>query len=320
MKIIGVEEHFTTLAALKYAPGPPPGAGQGKNSSQKGILDYIDLRLNDMDEADMDMQVLSFGFPRVEDFDPDKGTDLARDVNDQLSGVIKKYPKRFAGFATLAPQAPESAAAELERSVKKLGLKGTMIFSNTRNEYLDARKYWVIFETAEQLNVPVYIHPKEPSKDMIKPYLGYPALSGAMLGFAAETSLHAIRLICSGLFDKYPKLKIMLGHMGEAIPFWLWRMDKHGPNTFASSPDFKNLKRLPSEYFRDNFYVTTSGMLWHPVLKFVKSVLGPDRILFGTDYPPESSKEAVEFIESAPISKQDRNKICHVNAERLLDL
>ena len=154
---------------------------------------------------------------------------------------------------------------------------------------------------------------------MMKPYMGYPALNGAMAGFAAEASLHALRLICSGLFDEYPDLKIMLGHLGEAIPFWLWRMDKHGPNTF-DDPKFKKLQRQPSEYFRDNFLVTTSGMLWSPALKFVISVLGADKVLFGTDYPPESAKDAVDFIKSAPISQANRNKICHSNAERLLGL
>ena len=151
---------------------------------------------------------------------------------------------------------------------------------------------------------------------MVNPYLAYPRLDSAMLGFAAEVSLHALRLICSGVFDQYPKLNIILGHMGEALPYWLWRID----NIWQRGP-FTNIpKRLPSEYFKDNFYITTSGMFWQPPLLCACLAVGADRILFAVDYPMESSEKAVQFIETAPICDSDKEKICHLNAEKLLGL
>ena len=191
-------------------------------------------------------------------------------------------------------------------------------------EYLDNKNFWPILEAASKLDVPIYIHPKFPPAEMLKPYLGYPGLSSAVLGFAADASLHAMRLILSGVFDKYPNLKIILGHMGEALPFWLWRMDSRikeeiKQNEIAAKY-YKDFKKNPSEYFKENFYVTTSGMFWHPALVFVCQVLGADRILFATDYPYESGKEAVEFLKTAPISKADKEKIAHKNAEKLFKL
>src|SRR4030042_2678955 len=178
------------------------------------LLDMSHTRLQEMDEAGIDMQILSLVCPGPEIFDAPTGTTLARETNDELFEVIKRHPKRFAGFAALAPQDPRSAADELERAVKQLGFKGAKINSHIRGEYLDDQKYWVMFEVAEKLGVPIYIHPREPSSDMLKPYLTYPALAGSMWGYAAATGLHAMGLICSGVFDQYPKLKIILGHLG----------------------------------------------------------------------------------------------------------
>ena len=288
------------------------------------ITDLGEVRLKVMDEAGIDMQVLSLSFPGVEFFDASDGTAMAKVVNDRLSQAVKQYPDRFAGFAALAPQDPDAAADELERAVKKLGLKGAVINGNIRGEFLDDQKYWAIFERAEKLDIPIYIHPKMPPPDMLKPYLAYPGLASAMAGFAAEASLHAMRLICSGVFDRYPGLKIILGHLGEAIPFWLWRIDSRYREEKESDPAsaeiYKNLQKNPSQYFKENFYVTTSGMFWQPVLQFVSSVLGSDRILFAVDYPYESSEEAVQFIESLQMDDGDKERICHLNAEKLLRL
>jgi 5-carboxyvanillate decarboxylase len=248
---------------------------------------------------------------------------MAKTVNNDLSEVVCRYPERFAGLATLAPQAPEEAAEELERAVTELGLKGAMINGNIRGEFLDDKKYWIIFEMAQKLDVPIYIHPKMPPADMIKPYLAYPGLAAALSGFAAEASLHAMRLICSGVFDIYPKLKIILGHLGEALPFWLWRLDsrlQEERSDPASAEVYKNLKKNPSQYFKDNFFVTTSGMFWEPVLKFTSAVLGTDKVLFAADYPYESITEAAEFIDSISMGDNDKEQICHLNAERLLRL
>ena len=288
------------------------------------LTDQGEGRIKDMDEAGIDIQVLSLSFPGVELFDAVDGTSIAKTVNNNLSEVVNRYPERFAGFATLAPQAPEEAANELERAVTELGLKGAMINGNIRGEFLDDKKYWIIFEMAQQLDVPIYIHPKIPPADMIKPYLAYPGLATAMSGFAAEASLHAMRLICSGVFDIYPGLKIILGHLGEALPFWLWRLDSRFQEEKASDPAsaeaYKNLQKNPSQYFKDNFFVTTSGMFWEPVLTFTCSVLGIDKVLFAVDYPYESIKEAVEFIDSIPMGDNDKEQVCHLNAEKLLRL
>jgi 5-carboxyvanillate decarboxylase len=345
VKKIAIEEHFHTEEYVKYLysrkdwPRRELVEEGGKrfvrdwwSSTNFRLLDpdrpnpLTDLaegRLKRMDEADIDMQVLSISFPGVEMFDASDGTAMARSINDELSRVVTRYPERFAGFAAIAPQEPDAAADELERAVIKLGLKGAVVNGHIRGEYLDDRKYWPIFEQAEKLDVPIYIHPKMPSPDMIKPYLTYPGLASALLGFAAEASLHAMRLILSGVFDKYPGLKIILGHLGEALPFWLWRMDsrfleeKKDP---ASAAFYKDFGKSPAHCFKNNFYVTTSGMYWQPVLQFVCSVLGTDKVLFATDYPYESSREAVRVIESLPLRDTDKKKICYLNAQRLLRL
>ncbi len=300
MKKIAIEEHLT-----------------------KDKVDQIEERLKDMDEAGIDMQVLSFIFPFDKHLDPKEAASIARASNNMLAKIVGEYPQRFASFATLALQDPNAAANELERAVDELGLKGTMIFSNLGGDYLDNPKYGVILEMAEKLDVPIYLHPSELSPGIIKPYLTYPILSTAVWGYAAEVGLHAMRMIFGGVFDKYPRLKIILGHLGEGIPYWLWRIDSRwmkDKDMFKSDVFTGELQRKPTQYFRDNFYVTTSGMFWHPVLQYVHTVLGADKILFAVDYPQESSVEAVKCIESMPISDSDKEKICHLNAERLLGL
>lgn len=345
MKIIAIEEHFLTQKYIEYLftrkewPRREYIEVEGKKvvrewwsatncrllpiGGPSKITDTGEGRLKEMDETGIDMQVLSLSFPGVERFEGKDGTYVSKMVNDENSNFVKRYPARFAGMAALAPQEPEAAAEELERAVKVLGLKGAMINGNIRGEYLDEKKYWVIFAKAEKLDVPVYIHPGMPSPEMIKPYTKYPGLAGGILGFAAETSMHAMRLILSGLFDKYPNLKIILGHLGEAIPLWLWRIDSRWQEEQvdpASAEFYKYLRQLPSEYFRNNFYVTTSGMFWPPALKFVQSVLGPDRILFASDYPYEDMADAARFIKSVDIEKETKETICHLNAEKLFKL
>ena len=300
MKIIAVEEHI----------------GPNEFSS-------LEKRLRDMDEAGIDMQVLGAIFPYNERLEAKEASSMARSTNDGLAEIVTKYPNRFASFAVLALNDPDDAANELERAVTQLGLKGTMLFSNIGGDYLDNHKYWVVLERAASLGVPIYLHPGTPTPGMIQPYLKYPVLSAAACGYAAETSLHALRLIASGVFDEYPALKIILGHMGEGIPYWLWRIDNRWPkdkDLFKSESGNIELQKKPGQYFLENFYVTTSGMFWHPVLQYVNTVLGADRVMFAVDYSPESSVEAVQFIKSAPIDDSDREKICHLNAERILRL
>lgn len=286
------------------------------------LLDVGEGRLRDMDSAGIDTAVLSLSIPGVEAFEAVEGTTCAKKTNDELARIVKKQPKRFAGFAALAPQDPIEAANELRRAVKELGLKGAMINSHVRGEYLDDRKFWPIFETAEKLGVPIYIHPRWPSPGMVTPYLDYPGLVASMWGFGVEVSLHSLRLIFSGVFDEYPGLKIIIGHLGEALPFWLWRIDNRYPIDFLRDRDRKvKLKRKPGDYFKENFCVTTSGMYSQPPFMCTYLVLGADNIMFAGDYPYEADyRVAVQFMDSLSICDSDKEKIFRLNAEKLLRL
>jgi len=290
------------------------------------LCDLGEGRLKVMDKCGIDVQVLSLLSPGVQVFEASTATRLSREYNNRLASAVKDHPKRFVGMACLAPQDPKQAADESERAVKDLGFKGAVINSHTKGEYLDDKKYWVIFEQAQKLNVPIYLHPRAPSPDMMKPFIGYPMLDSAMWGFGAEAGLHSLRLILSGLFDEFPRLKIILGHPGETIPFVLARID----NRWSALPFFaksafpffgKKPKKLPGQYFRNNFLVTTSGMNEDPATLIATiSILGADSILFATDYPMEDAAQAVSFIDNVPISDLDKAKICHLNAERVFSL
>ena len=338
MRKIAVEEHFYTEAFLEYLRSrkDPPrrevleDANHNKMerawdsfyyrdrplSSSFKLLEMGQKRISDMDRAGIDIQVLSLSNPGVELFGIRDGERMAKETNDELATLMQKYPKRFLGFAALSPEDPCGAAAELERAVKELGFKGANINSHIKGEYLDDEKYWVIFEKAQELGVPISIHPREPSPDMVKPYSKYPVLLGAALGFGAEVSLHVMRLICSGVFDAYPNLKILLGHLGEGLPFWMWRLD----NRWSLSPLSKKLCKKPGEYFRDNIFVTTSGMFSTPAFMCVHAALGVNNILFAVDYPYESNEIAVDFIEALPIPPGDKEKVYHLNTEKLLNI
>jgi predicted TIM-barrel fold metal-dependent hydrolase len=341
MRIIAIEEHFCTqeyLNCLRSNHGfPRREILQDENlhkiervwhtpdcfytiidpdNAARAIVDTGEGRLQAMDKAQIAMQVLSLATPGIELFESSNAILWAKKINDKLAQIVKQYPSRYAGFATLPWQDPLAAADELERAVFKLGMKGALVNSNVRGEYLDEPKFWGVFEKAEKLGVPIYIHPREPSQDMIKPFTKYPGLWAAFWGYGMEAGFHAVRLICSGIFDKYPRLKIIIGHMGEAIPFWLWRMDNKWPMT----PMSKKLSRKPSEYMRDNFKVTTSGMNSEPALMCAYQTLGADNILFAADHPFEPSEASVKFIQQASISESDKEKIFHLNAEKLLEL
>jgi len=287
------------------------------------LLDVGADRIHRMDEHGINIQVLSVTAPGVQMFERGKATAITQRTNDRLAGFVSNYPDRYIGLAAIAPQDPLSAAKELERSVKDLNMRGAIINSHTQGEYLDHPKFLPIFAAAQSLDIPIYLHPRTPSPAMLSPYLAY-GLEGAGWGFAAETSLHAVRLILSGLFDRFPTLKIILGHLGEGIPFWLARMDRYFSNhvwTEASDLDQpKKLEKTISQYFMDNFVISTSGMNWSPAIKFVIETLGADRLLFAVDYPYESIEKAVAGIDSASLSAVDREKICYLNAERLFKI
>jgi len=312
------EESYKGYIRLWYEPNVWQPQGLGLLDS---LLDLAEGRVRDMDEAGIDMQVLSLSAPGCEDFSPSDGTALSKKTNDEMSKVIKRYPDRFIGLAALAPQSPVEAADELERAVKELGLRGVKTHSHIGDTYLDDKKYWVIFERAEKLGVPIYLHPTTPNPAMLKSYSDYGfSLAGPVLGFGAETALHAMRLIYSGVFDKYPGLKIILGHLGEGLIFWIDRIDFAFKKQWMDEELRPKIKRPPSEYIKDNFIVTTSGMFAVPAFMCVFQEIGADRIMFAVDYPYEKSQEAVRFMEKVPISDIDKEKIYHLTAEKLFKI
>lgn len=318
VKRINKQEEYMNLE-IRWVPTSDQSTTLvGANAVMQKLLDIGDGRIKELDESGIDMQVLTLVSPGVQMLDGPTAVSTMKRTDDYLAEVVRSHPERFVGLATLAPQNPIASAKELERAVKKLGLRGACVNSQTNGEYLDDQKFWPIFETAEQLDVPIYIHARIPSQQMVKAYMGYPGMALAFWGYGAETSLHAVRLICSGVFEKYPRLKIILGHLGEALPFWLWRLDRRWSAGAGGSA--KGFSRKPSEYFRDNFYITTSGNFWFPPLQESMLAIGADRILFAVDYPFESNQDGVRFIDSVPISHGDKEKICHFNAEKLLKL
>lgn len=293
------------------------GESPGARLIHGRLLDIGAGRISQMDADGIDRALLSLTSPGVQVFDAETGSSLARDANDQLAEAVRAHPGRLAGLAAVAPQNPGAAARELDRAMA-LGMKGFIINSHTGGEYLDERKYWPIFEAAQALDAPLYLHPREPGPQLVNPFLDY-GLYFAGFGFAVETSLHAMRLIMSGLFDHFPRLRIVLGHMGEGLPFWLQRID----NRYLLQAEIgavKRLDRLPSEYFLDNFVITTSGVMSAPALRLSIDVLGSERIMFAADYPYESVAEGVRFMDTVDITPEQRAKIYAENAKRIFKL
>ena len=285
------------------------------------MQDLGDLRIRDMDATGIAKQILSITSPGVQIFDAATAASLAASFNDQLAEAIRRHPDRFAGLAAIAPQNPSAAAKELQRAVKTLGLKGGIVNSHTRGEYLDDPKFWEIFEAAESLGVPIYLHPTTPSPRMVGPFLDR-GLDGAVFGFAVETSLHVLRIVVAGVFDRFPKLQLVIGHLGEGLPYWLFRIDfmhqrLSSNNRYASVP---KLKRKPSDYLKENFHITTSGMAWEPPILYAISVLGIDRVLYAMDYPYQFVPEEVKVTDNLPISDADKKKLYQSNAEKLFSL
>jgi 5-carboxyvanillate decarboxylase len=281
------------------------------------LLDIGARRVAHMDKAGIDMQVLALTAPGVQVLDAALATRLAAQSNDILVEAIKAYPTRFAGLVAVAPQDPVAAAREIERG-RGLGLGGVIINSHTAGEYLDQPRYRPLLEAAEAFDMPIYLHPREPAPPMVSPYLDY-GLYFSTWGFSAESGLHAMRLMMSGTFDRHPRLKIILGHMGEALPFWLQRIDNRHAAQVKIGVD-KKLEKKPSEYFRENFYITTSGVMSMPALRLSLDVLGVERIMFAVDYPYEADAEAVRFMDEAAITEDERKTIYETNAIRVFKL
>ena len=292
----------------------PPGT---KPRFLPELLDVDGERLAEMDRNDVEMQLLSLTAPGVQMFETGTASSLAMVANDRLAEIVRRRPTRYAALASFAPQDPGRAVKEMERAIKSLRFNGFIVNSHTNNEYLDQPRYWPILEAAEALDAPLYIHPRAPSDGMAAPFRDY-RLEGAAWGYGVETGTHAVRLMLSGVLDRFPKLKVVIGHMGEALPFWMWRLD------FMAAPGARAAGRTnqlkPSEYFQRNFAITTSGVEDPLALRYCIDRIGADNIMWAIDYPYQPTSPAVAFIESAPMSETDREKIAYKNAERIFHL
>jgi predicted TIM-barrel fold metal-dependent hydrolase len=324
IKTIAIEEHYSTpLQRQKSTATEFRSFYISSRSEHLGhnivdqLADLGEERLAYMDAAGVDIQVLSFTSPGAQAFEASEAIPLAKDANDRLHEAVKRHPNRFAGFAALPTAAPDAAADELERAVTKLDFKGTVIHGHTRGSFLDERKYWVIFERAQALGVPIYLHPTLPHPDVVKAYFtGYEDLARAAWGFGIDTSCHFLRLVFAGVFDAYPGLKIILGHLGECLPFAMHRLNDH---TIPAAKR-RGLQKTPLQYLKDNMLVTTSGNWFEPAFICTLLSLGADNIMFAVDWPYEPNATGVDFLNTLPISDVDREKIAHLNAERILRL
>src|SRR5215510_1877902 len=286
-RIIAIEEHFVMPAMAKRFSGYHRLSSF--MHSTRRLEDLGDARIREMDEAGIDVQVISHMQPGPQVFEPDLAVTLAHEANNILHDGIALHPDRFAGFATLPTPNPEAAADELERTVTEFEFKGAVINGLTNGSFLDDRKFWPVFARAAKLDVPIYLHPAIPNETVVNTYYegyrsnDYPILMGAVWGFTVETATHALRLILSGVFEQYPGLKIILGHLGETLPFLLWRLEW----------TYNNLTKKTgiAKCFREHFYVTTSGNLSQPALLCTVMELGVDRILFAVDWPFNSNIE-----------------------------
>jgi 5-carboxyvanillate decarboxylase len=284
------------------------------NGLEAKLLDLDQRRLADMDSNAVDMQVLLLTSPGVQVFEPDTASGLARLANDRLAEAIIRHPDRLAGLAALAPHAGADAAAEMDRAVTRLGLNGFVINSHTAGEYLDAERFWPILEAAEALERPIYIHPRPLPQPAVGPYLDHELWAG-IWGYAVETGLHALRMIIAGVFDRFPRLQIVLGHLGEGLPYWIYRMDYMYVN-YLRPVAGRRLELTPGEYLRRNFLITTSGMNHEPPLALCRTELGSERIMWAIDYPYQRSRDAVSFLDSASLPEEERAAIYADNALR----
>jgi 2,3-dihydroxybenzoate decarboxylase len=320
MKVIALEEHYwdRELSSQFSERGPEMRIP----ALQERLFDLGALRLKEMDEAGIDLQVLSHGAPATQRLDAASAVPVARSVNDRLFQSIQNHKGRFEAFAVLPSADPKASADELERAVTRLNFKGAMIHGLTTIEgkqlFIDDKRFWPIFERAHQLDVPLYMHPAPPHKAVVEAYYRdyleqYPGLMTAAWGFTVETATQGIRLVLSGLFEQYPGLKIILGHLGESLPFSAWRIDM----ALARQGNRKSSFR---DTFREHFWITTSGNFSTPALVCCMMEMGIDRILFSVDYPFVPNGPGPKWMETVPLSNEDKAKVLHGNAERLLKL
>lgn len=320
MRTITLEEHFSTPAFQKAVEGDRGAPSEYFRRIQAKLVDIGEGRIADMDAGGIDMQVLSLAAGDMERLDSATATALARDTNDALATAVRAHPDRFAAFAALNLRDPEVAAKELERCMRQLGAKGALVNGTYGGLFLDDARFTGFWQAAESLGAPVYLHPAPPPQPVQQAYFsGLPEdlgffLSTAGWGWHVETGLHVLRLIGSGLFDRFPKLQLIIGHMGENLPYSLARADA------VLSRSRGRLKRTVAEYFRQHFHVTTSGYFTVPPFLCMLQVIGADRILFSVDYPFSSTEQGRRFLDSLAVSPADLEKIAHGNAERLLGI
>jgi 2,3-dihydroxybenzoate decarboxylase len=317
--VIALEEHYADPAVLSAAAapggGPPPGQSPLSNIFSR-LPDLGEVRLRDMDEAGIDVQVLSHIPSPVQQLNPETAVDLAINANDRLSEAIDRHPDRFAGFAALPTPDPDAAADELERCVTKLGFKGAMIHGRSQGSFHDDKRFWPIFERAQALDVPIYLHPGPPHPAVMEAYYqdfvqDFPWLTSAAWGYTIDTANQAMRMILSGLFDRYPGLKIILGHLGEGLPFLIDRMDEAFKRAGSKPMEFKRA-------FCEHFYVTTSGHFSTPALLCTVLEMGIDRVLFSVDWPFVENLPGMRWMDAVPLSQEDKEKMFNGNARRLL--
>jgi uncharacterized protein len=320
MRTITLEEHVSTPDFLRAvdAQSHRELANEFIRKVREKLVDLGPGRLADMDAAHIDMQVLSLAGGDMDRLDSATATALARDVNDALAAAVQAYPARFAAFASVNLQHPDSAASELERCIHRLRFAGVMVNGATQGAFLDDPRFAPFWEAAHALDVPVYLHPAPPPGPVQEAYFSHLPqdlafmLSTAGWGWHVETGLHALRLMASGLFDRLPRLQIIIGHMGEDLPYSLARADS------VLSRARRQTGRSIAEIFHRHFHITTSGYFTLPPLLCALQVVGADRILFSIDYPFSSAQTGRDFLDSWPLNPADMHKITHGNAERLL--
>lgn len=329
MRTITLEEHYATPAYMEDPGRQLKESMQARPTHQAPRLGQIvdqlcdlgERRIADMDAAGIDVQVLSLTSPGAEQLEAAEAEKLARQSNDYVADAVKRHPSRFAAFATLPTAAPNKAADELERTIREYGFKGAAINGHIRGRYLDDKFFWPILERAEALRVPIYLHPTRPPQPVIDAsYSGNfspevtALLAASAWGWHIETAIHILRLILSGAFDKYPDLQLVIGHLGEALPFMLPRIDSN------LSSEVTKLERSVGSYLRENINYTVSGFNFVPAFLDLLLEVGVDRIMFSADYPYGSMAQARSFLDKLPLSPADKHRFAHLNAEHLLRL
>jgi predicted TIM-barrel fold metal-dependent hydrolase len=310
--VIALEEHYWDKELATHYVGTEAVRDP---EMLRRLYDLGELRLREMDEAGIDVQILSHGAPSTQKISGADAVALTARVNDRLHAAVTANPKRFAAFAALPTSDPKAAAAELERTVNKLGFKGAMLHGLANDVFLDDKRFWPIYERAQALDVPIYLHPSLPLPTVMDAYYNdyakdFPMVVRAAWGYTVETATLAIRMVLSGVFDAYPRLKIVLGHLGETLPFLVWRVDHALARPGAKTLSFRDA-------FCSHFYVTTSGNFSNPALLCCVMELGIDRILFSVDWPFVANRPAVKWIETVPLSDEDKVKLLSGNAKRL---